>query len=135
MQALYWFTRDLRVHDNPTLLGAARGDSLLCVFIVDPCWFEAGWLQGRGMGAHRWNFLCFVARPMTRLRHSLKEAGLRLRRMNPITSFSARPKPSSMASNGVRSSQAISMIRDLSPSLNRFVVFVLLVINCNLTFV
>ncbi|MBS3805768.1 MAG: deoxyribodipyrimidine photo-lyase, partial [Oleiphilaceae bacterium] len=57
MRSLYWFTRDLRLHDNPGLTEAARADLLLCVFVVDPRWFRPGKFQSRPMGPHRWRFL------------------------------------------------------------------------------
>ncbi|MDR9424899.1 MAG: DASH family cryptochrome, partial [Marinobacter sp.] len=57
MRTLYWFTRDLRLHDNPALLAAARCDLLLCAFVVDPRWFANGPFQSRPMGDHRWRFL------------------------------------------------------------------------------
>nr|WP_082212234.1 deoxyribodipyrimidine photo-lyase [Endozoicomonas montiporae] len=42
-KALYWFTRDLRLSDNPSLLKAAADSrQLLCVYCVDPAWFVAG---------------------------------------------------------------------------------------------
>jgi deoxyribodipyrimidine photo-lyase len=34
--ALWWVRRDLRLHDNPTLVAASQADSLLPVYIVDP---------------------------------------------------------------------------------------------------
>lgn len=57
MRALYWFTRDLRMHDNGALLAASRADMLLCTYIVDPRWFSPGPRQSRSMGRHRWRFL------------------------------------------------------------------------------
>ena len=57
MQTLYWFTRDLRLHDNAALLAASRSDMLLCVYVVDPRWFAPGPFQCKPMGAHRWRFL------------------------------------------------------------------------------
>ncbi len=33
--AIAWFTRDLRLHDNPVLAAAARADAVLPVFVVD----------------------------------------------------------------------------------------------------
>ncbi|WP_339803206.1 DASH family cryptochrome [uncultured Marinobacter sp.] len=56
-RALYWFTRDLRLHDNPGLIQAASADLLLCVFVVDPRWFRPGPFQCRALGQHRWRFL------------------------------------------------------------------------------
>ena len=57
MRTLYWFTRDLRLHDNAALLAAARSDMLLCVYVVDPDWFVNHNRQCRPMGDHRWRFL------------------------------------------------------------------------------
>lgn len=62
------------------------------------------------------SFKCLVFRPVTRLRHSLKLEGFRDRRMNSITSDSLKPNCTSIASNGVRSSQAISITREVSSS-------------------
>ena len=57
MKSLYWMTRDLRLHDNPALHAAAQGDQMLCVFVVEPHWFQTGRYQSRAMGAWRWHFL------------------------------------------------------------------------------
>jgi hypothetical protein len=59
-----------------------------------------------------------VARLVTRLRHILKELGFMLVRMKLITADSFNPYVRSIASNGVRSSQAISMILEVSPAVN-----------------
>lgn len=56
-RALCWFTRDLRLHDNPVLVQAAGADLLLCVFVVDPRWFQTGPFQCQPLGLHRWRFL------------------------------------------------------------------------------
>ena len=47
MVSLYWFTRDLRLHDNAALLAASKSDMLLCVYVVDPRWFASGPFQCR----------------------------------------------------------------------------------------
>ena len=47
MHTLYWFTRDLRLHDNAALLAASKSDMLLCVYVVDPRWFAPGPLQSK----------------------------------------------------------------------------------------
>lgn len=60
------------------------------------------------------SFECFVLRPDTLCRHNLKLAGFRLRRMIVITCRSSLSNCAFMASKGVLSSQAISMIRDTS---------------------
>lgn len=57
MTHLMWFTRDLRLHDNQALLAAARGDMMLCVYVVDPRWFKVGPFQSKALGAKRWRFL------------------------------------------------------------------------------
>lgn len=75
MQTLYWFTRDLRLHDNPALLAAARADMLLCVFVVEPAWFAPGPFQCRAMGEHRWRFLW---QSLVALERSLRPLGQRL---------------------------------------------------------
>jgi len=75
LHTLYWFTRDLRTHDNAALLAAARSDLLLCVFVVDPRWFANGPFQCRGMGGHRWRFLW---QSLTDLERSLRPLGQRL---------------------------------------------------------
>ena len=63
---------------------------------------------------------CFVLRPAIRLRHIWKLDNLLLARINSITSFSCSPNWNLIASNGVRSSQAIWMIRSISSSENLF---------------
>ncbi len=60
------------------------------------------------------NFSCLVERPDTLARHRLKEDRLRLCLIIVITSPSLRPKRRFMASKGVRSSHAISMMRSTS---------------------
>jgi deoxyribodipyrimidine photo-lyase len=52
-----WFTRDLRLDDQPALRLAAEADMLMCVFVVDPRWFRQTKWQSRPMGRHRWRFL------------------------------------------------------------------------------
>lgn len=61
---------------------------------------------------------CFVCRPFILLRHILKLEALLCLRISSTTSFSDKPNWSSIASNGVRSSQAISMMRSVSCGLN-----------------
>ena len=60
--------------------------------------------------------MCLVDRLLTRLRHSRKEPGFILRRISVITCCSLIPKLAEITSNGVRSSHAISMMRDSSRS-------------------
>jgi len=57
--------------------------------------------------------LCFVFLPCTRALHMRKEEGFISRRISLITSDSAMPNCSRMASKGVRSSHAISMMRSM----------------------
>ena len=57
MRAMMWFTRDLRLDDQPALKTAAEADMLLCVFVVDPRWFRQTRWQSRPIGRHRWRFL------------------------------------------------------------------------------
>lgn len=55
---LFLFGQDLRLDDHPALGSlVSRVDRLLCVFVVDPLWFEPGWCQRPSMGGHRWKFL------------------------------------------------------------------------------
>ena len=61
---------------------------------------------------------CLVLRPVTRLRQLRNDPGCMCRRMSSRTSFSLRPNWNSMASKGVRSSQAISMRRFRSSALS-----------------
>ncbi|MGC8119852.1 DASH family cryptochrome [Marinobacter sp. VGCF2001] len=75
MHTLYWFTRDLRLHDNAALLAAARSDILLCVFVVDPRWFTQHQWQCRPMGQHRWRFLW---QSLVALERQLRTMGQRL---------------------------------------------------------
>ena len=75
MNTLYWFSRDLRLHDNAALLAASKSDMLLCVYVVDPRWFKPGSLQSRAMGSHRWRFLW---QSLMALEKSLRPLGQRL---------------------------------------------------------
>jgi len=75
LHTLYWFTRDLRLHDNAALLAASQSDMLLCVYVVDPRWFQASNFQARPMGDHRWRFLW---QSLMALERSLRPLGQRL---------------------------------------------------------
>ena len=75
MVSLYWFTRDLRLHDNAALLAASKSDMLLCVYVVDPRWFVPGPFQCRALGAHRWRFLW---QSLISLERDLRPLGQRL---------------------------------------------------------
>lgn len=56
-RSLYWLTNDLRVNDNTALTLASQSDKLLCVYIVDKNWFQAGNYQAKPLGNKRWYFL------------------------------------------------------------------------------
>lgn len=75
MQTLYWFTRDLRLHDNAALLAASKSDMLLCVYVVNPRWFAPGPFQCRTLGDHRWRFLW---QSLMALERNLRSLGQRL---------------------------------------------------------
>ena len=64
--------------------------------------------------------LCLVALPCTLARHMRQELGFISLRIKAITSASLRPNCKRMASKGVRSSQAISMMRSISCSVSAF---------------
>lgn len=65
-------------------------------------------------------FRCFVFLPCTRARHILKLLGFISLRISLITSFSLRSNCRAIASKGVRSSHAISMILSIWSTLNSF---------------
>lgn len=75
VQTLYWFTRDLRLHDNAALLAASRSSTLLCVYVVDPRWFTPSRWGSRPMGEHRWRFLW---QSLMALERNLRPLGQRL---------------------------------------------------------
>ncbi|MBK1851298.1 DASH family cryptochrome [Marinobacter sp. 1-4A] len=75
LRTLYWFTRDLRLHDNAALLAASKANMLLCVYAVDPRWFTPGPMQSKAMGTHRWRFLW---QSLMALERSLRALGQRL---------------------------------------------------------
>jgi hypothetical protein len=62
--------------------------------------------------------LCLVALPCTLARHMRQELGFISLRIKVITSASLRPNCNKIASKGVRSSQAISMMRSMSCSVS-----------------
>lgn len=57
MRSLVWFTRDLRIHDHPALNAASHAQQMLCVYVVDPRWFQPRQWQTKAMGVARWRFL------------------------------------------------------------------------------
>lgn len=56
-KTLYWLTKDLRIDDNAALLSAAKSESLLCVYCIEPRWFSQYRYHTASMGAHRWQFI------------------------------------------------------------------------------
>ena len=56
-KTLYWLTKDLRIDDNAALIAAAKADSLLCVYCIEPRWFSQYRYHTASMGAHRWQFI------------------------------------------------------------------------------
>ena len=57
-KSLVWFRRDLRVHDNPTLLDAVKSsDKILPLYIFDPHWFGEGMFGMERSGGYRAKFL------------------------------------------------------------------------------
>lgn len=75
MTTVYWLTRDLRLDDNPALHEAARESPLVCVFMIDPRWFEPGPFGWTPMGPHRW---AFVWRSLRLLEAQLQARGQQL---------------------------------------------------------
>lgn len=75
MKAIYWFTKDLRLQDNPALALAAQADQLLCVFVVQPEWLRPGRYQQRAMNERRW-LMCWQS--VQALEVELKTVGQRL---------------------------------------------------------
>ncbi|KAK3548781.1 hypothetical protein QTP70_020669 [Hemibagrus guttatus] len=68
MNAVHWFRKGLRVHDNPALREAVEGaDTLRCVYILDP-WFAGS----SNVGINRWRFLL----------QSLEDLDASLRKLN-----------------------------------------------------
>lgn len=55
--ALYLFTRDLRLDDNPGLYLASNFDRLHLMTVVEKQWFRPGRYQFAAMGEKRWSFL------------------------------------------------------------------------------
>lgn len=51
--AIYWFRKALRLHDNPALLHSLKQSSTLYpIFILDPFFVKSG-----NVGPNRWRFL------------------------------------------------------------------------------
>ena len=55
---LFWFTNDLRIHDNPALASAARSvDTLVCVYCLESKWFTPNRFGSISLGQRRQQFL------------------------------------------------------------------------------
>ena len=72
-KGLYWFTNDLRLHDNLAL------DSLLLtcqkiifLYVVDPRWFESNNYYQQPIGHHRW---LFIQQSIADIEQQLKKYG------------------------------------------------------------
>ena len=73
---VYFFTNDLRLHDNPALAKATQHvDQLLCVFCYQPWWLQINRQQLVSLGEHRKRFL---AETLSTLDQSLRELGQHL---------------------------------------------------------
>jgi deoxyribodipyrimidine photo-lyase len=57
MKAVYWFRNDLRIHDNQTLVAAAKADSLICIYVIDEAWFNQTRFGNTRIGFHKLKFL------------------------------------------------------------------------------
>ena len=56
--AIYWFTNDLRVVDNPLLQQAlVEAQTLVAVYVVNPSWLKPVRYQMPSMSYGRWQFL------------------------------------------------------------------------------
>ncbi|CAM3505111.1 DASH family cryptochrome [Parendozoicomonas haliclonae] len=76
--AVYLFTHDLRLDDNPALYRASGFEQLVCAFAIDARWFQPSRYQTAPMGAHRWQFL---QEALDDLDHRLEERGQHLHRL------------------------------------------------------
>lgn len=69
---LFWFTNDLRLHDQPALWKMQSVDKLICVFCLDPQWFRPNGLNAKAMGERRFQFL---VESLKDLQQQLQHAG------------------------------------------------------------
>lgn len=69
---LFWFTNDLRLHDQPALWKLQSVDKLICVFCLDPQWFRPNGLNAKAMGERRFQFL---VESLKDLQQQLQHAG------------------------------------------------------------
>ncbi|EAQ98472.1 DASH family cryptochrome [Congregibacter litoralis] len=54
MRAIYWFRNDLRLHDNPGLVEAAKADELLLLYLWP---LQRAWCNTQGLGEQRERFI------------------------------------------------------------------------------
>ncbi len=55
---LLWFTNDLRIEDNQTLVSAAEScHKLICVYVVEQTWFKSNRYGLKSISEKRWQFL------------------------------------------------------------------------------
>ena len=69
---IFWFTNDLRLHDQPALWKMQSVDKLICVFCLDPQWFRPNGLNAKAMGERRYQFL---VESLKDLQQQLQQAG------------------------------------------------------------
>lgn len=73
---LCWFQNDLRLHDQRSLMQAAREvDRLLCVFVIEPYWFQVNRYEILGVSDKR---LCFMYQSLIELNQKLSKLGQNL---------------------------------------------------------
>lgn len=72
---LFWFTNDLRLHDQPALWKMQAVDKLICVFCIDPQWFRPNGLYAKAMGERRFQFL---GESLLDLQQQLQQVGQQL---------------------------------------------------------
>jgi deoxyribodipyrimidine photo-lyase len=88
-RGLFWFTNDLRIHDNAALVEACRqSESLLCVFCIDKAWAQSTGLNARPMGELR---QAFLDQSLLQLAEQLQQhdQSLMVIRGNPVKVLSA----------------------------------------------
>ena len=55
---LFWFTNDLRLHDQPALMRAnTLVDELVCIYVIDKAWLDSSHFAQNRLGQHRRKFL------------------------------------------------------------------------------
>lgn len=73
--ALYLFTRDLRLDDNPALAAVQAFERLHCLFVVEPRWFRPGHYEFAPMHVRRW---CFLQEALVELVRALTDLNQQL---------------------------------------------------------